>query len=303
MRRQASLYAAILMIALLALLALAACQTAPAATTPLPPTPTPTPTAPPLPDPKTDPQAALNYASERDLVQSMGFTMSMSMTLQPADEEAAGALGGVVAAALQAATMTGSGSGLMEVTDSSAGLANMQMTMDINAAGQEMMVETIVLGDKAWTRVGDGKWTKTDVERAQSSVPGGWGGWDPLGIEDMLEDAVDVAYIGEEVRDDQSLHHLRFTLDPGSVNLGAILGTAGASEDDMSQLMQDAFITADVWLGVDDLIPRYYDMIMNFILPGLALGVGDGSLRMVMNTAMAFSDINEPVTIEAPVAP
>jgi hypothetical protein len=297
------LYAAILLIALLALLALAACQTPPAATNPLPPTPTPTPTLPPRPDPKTDPQAALNYASERDLVQSMGFTMSMSMTLQPADEEATGALGGVVAAALQAATMTGSGSGLVEVTDSSAGLANMQMTMDINAAGQEMVVETIVLGDKAWTRVGDGKWTKTAVERAQSSVPGGWGGWDPLGIEDMLEDAVDVMYVGEEVRDGQSLHHLRFTLDPATADLGAILGTTGVPGEEMDQLLQDAGISADVWLGADDLIPRYYDMTMNFTLPGLALGVGDGSLRMVMNIAMAFSDINEPVTIEAPVAP
>jgi hypothetical protein len=297
------LYAAILLIALLALLALAACQTPPAATNPLPPTPTPTPTLPPRPDPKTDPQAALNYASESDLVRSMGFTMSMSMTLQPADEEATGALGGVVAAALQAATMTGSGSGLMEVTDSSAGLANMQMTMDINAAGQEMAVETIVLGDKAWTRVGDGKWTKTDVESAQSSVPGGWGGWDPLGMEDMLEDAVDVAYIGEEVRDGQSLHHLRFTLDPATADLGAILGTTGVPGEEMDQLLQDAGISADVWLGADDLIPRYYDMTMNFTLPGLALGVGDGSLRMVMNIAMAFSDINEPVTIEAPVAP
>jgi hypothetical protein len=303
MRRQPCLYAAILLIALLALLALAACQTPPAATNPLPPTPTPTPTLPPRPDPKTDPQAALNYASESDLVRSMGFTMSMSMTLQPADEEATGALGGVVAAALQAANMTGSGSGLMEVTDSSAGLANMQMTMDINAAGQEMVVETIVLGDKAWTRVGDGKWTKTAVERAQSSVPGGWGGWDPLGIEDMLEDAVDVMYVGEEVRDGQSLYHLRFTVDPATADLGAILGTTGVPGEEMDQLLQDAGIGADVWLGADDLIPRYYDMTMNFILPGLALGVGDGSLRMVMNTAMAFSDINEPVTIEAPLAP
>jgi hypothetical protein len=258
---------------------------------------------PPRPDPKTDPQAALNYASESDLVQSMGFTMSMSMTLQPADEEALGALGDVVAAALQAANMTGSGSGTMEVTDSSAGLANMQMIMDISAAGQEMTVETIVLGDKAWTRVGDGKWTETDVEGAQSSVPGGWGGWDPLGMEDMLKDAIDVEYVGEEVRAGQSLHHLRFTLDPATADLGAVLGTTGAPGEEMDQLLQDAGISADVWLGADDLIPRYYDMAMDFILPGLALGVGDASLRIVMNIAMAFTAINEPVTIEAPVTP
>jgi hypothetical protein len=299
MRRQASLYAAILMIALLALLALAACQTAPAATTPLPPTPTPTPTAPPLPDPKTDPQAALNYASERDLVQSMGFTMSMSMTLQPADEEAAGALGGVVAAALQAANMTGSGSGAVQVTDSATGQGNMQMTMDISAAGQEMTVETIVLGDQAWTRIGDSKWTETDVESAQSSVPG----MELPGMEGMFEDAVDVEYIGEEVRDDQSLHHLRFTLDPATADLGSILGTTGVPGQEMDQLLQDAGISADVWLGADDLIPRYYDMAMDFVLPGLALGVGDASLRMAMNIAMVFTDINEPVTIEAPLTP
>jgi hypothetical protein len=176
----------------------------------------------------------------------------------------------------------------------------MQMTMDINAAGQEMAVETIVLGDKAWTRVGDGKWTTTDVESAQNSVPGGM---DLPGMEGMFEDAVDVAYLGEEVRDGQSLHHLRFTLDPATADLGAILGTTGVPGEEMDQLLQDAGISADVWLGADDLIPRYYDMAMNFTLPGLALGVGDGSLRMAMNIAMAFSDINEPVTIEAPVAP
>lgn len=299
MRRQPCPCAAILLIALLALLALAACQTAPAATNPLPPTPTPTPTAPPLPDPKTDPQAALNYASERDLVQSMGFTMSMSMTLQPADEEAAGALGGVVAAALQAANMAGSGSGLVEVTDSSAGLANMQMAMDMSAAGQEMTIETIVLGDKAWTRIGDGKWTETDVESAQSSVPG----MELPGMEGVFEDAVDVVYVGEEVRDGQSLHHLRFTLDPATADLGSILGTTGVPGEGMEQLFQDAGISADVWLGADDLIPRYHDMTMDFILPGLALGVGDGALRMLMNVSMAFTDINQPVTIEAPAAP
>lgn len=299
MRRQASLYAAILMIALLALLALAACQTAPAATPPLPPTPTPTPTAPPLPDPRIDPQGALSFASQNDLVQSLGFTMSMSMTLQPAEEEAAGALGGVVAAALQAANMSGSGSGFVEVTDSSAGLANMQMAMDMSAAGQQMTVETIVLGDKAWTRIGEGKWTETDVERAQSSVPG----MELPGMEGMFEDAVDVVYVGEEVRDGQSLHHLRFTLDPATVDLGSILGTTGVPGGEMEQLFQDAGISADVWLGAGDLIPRYYDMTMNFILPGLALGVGDGALRMLMNISMAFTDINQPVTIEAPVAP
>jgi hypothetical protein len=42
---------------------------------------------------------------------------------------------------------------------------------------------------------------------------------------------------------------------------------------------------------------------VDFVLPGLALGLGDASLRMVMNTSMAFTDINEPVTIEAPVMP
>ncbi len=179
----------------------------------------------------------------------------------------------------------------------------MQMIMDISAAGQEMTVETIVLGDKAWTRVGDGKWTETDVEGAQSSVPGGWAGWDPLGMEDMLKDAIDVEYVGEEARDGQSLHHLRFTLDPATADLGAIVGTTGAPGEEMDQLLQDAGISADVWLGADDLIPRYYDMAMDFILPGLALGVGDASLRIVMNIAMAFTAINEPVTIEAPVTP
>jgi hypothetical protein len=195
--------------------------------------------------------------------------------------------------------MTGSGSGFVEVTDSSAGLANMQMVMDMSAAGQQMTVETIVLGDKAWTRIGDGEWTETDVESAQSAVPG----LELPGMEGMFEDAVDVVYVGEEMRDGQSLHHLRFTLDPATADLGSILGTTGVPGEEMEQLLQDAGISADVWLGADDLIPRSYDMTMNFILPGLALGVGDGSLRMVMNTAMAFSAINEPMTIEAPLAP
>jgi hypothetical protein len=302
MKRQRSSWLAILAIAAVMLM-LPACQAPPAATNP-PPTPTPTPTPVALPDPKTDPQGALNYATENDLVQSMGFTMSMSMTLQPADEDATGALGGVVAAALQAAAMTGSGSGLVEVTDSSAGLANMQMAMDISAAGQQMTVETIVLGDEAWTRVGNGEWTKTDVASAQSSVPGiELPGMKLPGVKGMFEDVVDVVYVGEEMRDGQSLHHLRFTLDPASVDMGAILGTTGSSEDDISPLMQDAFITADVWLGVDDLIARYQNLRMDFILPGLALGVGDASLHMVMNTSMVFTDINEPVTIEAPVTP
>jgi hypothetical protein len=123
------------------------------------------------------------------------------------------------------------------------------------------------------------------------------------GMEGMFEDAVDVVYVGEDVRDGQSLHHLRFILDPATADLGSILGTTGVPGEEMDQPFQDAGISADVWLGADDLIPRYYDMTMNFMLPGLALGVGDASLRMVMNIAMAFTDINEPVTIEAPVMP
>lgn len=290
-------YLAILAIALVMSVMVLACQAPPAQTNP-PPTPTPTPAL--LPDPKTDPEGALNYATDNELVQSLGFTMSMSMTLQPADEEAATALGSAVAGALQMANFTGSGSGVMQVIDRAADRANMRVTLEGNAAGQDLTIETIVLDDKAWTRVGPGGWTRSNVETAGSSL---LGGIDPLGMEDMLQDAIDVEYIGEEVRDDQSLHHLRVALDPASVDLGAILGTTTASQDELRRLLPEASIDSDVWLGVDDLIPRYQDMNMDLVLPGLALGVGDGRLRMALNISMAFTGINQPVVIEDPTTP
>jgi hypothetical protein len=124
---------------------------------------------------------------------------------------------------------------------------------------------------------------------------------DPFGMEDMLKDAVDVAYIGEEVRDGQMLHHLRFTLNPAAIDLGSLLGTAGVNADEVDQILQNATLVGDTWLGVDDLLARYQDIRMNFMLPGLAMGLGDANLRMAMNIAMAFTDINQPVTIVAPV--
>ena len=297
MRGQRSLTMAILLIALLALLALASCQTAPVAVdTSAPPTPTPTPTVPPLPDPKTDPLGALQYSSKSDLVHSMGFTMAMSMTLQPADDAATTALGDVVLAALQNANMTGTG--VIEITDKATGQANMQMAMNVNAAGQEIKVETIVLDGKAWSRVGDGQWTEGDVKDAQNSVPGGM---DPMGMERRLKDAVNVEYVGEEERDGQSEHHLRYTLDPGAVDLVTVFGSTGIPAEQINPFLKDASISVDTWLGANDLLPRYQDMAMAFNLPGTAFGIGDANLRMLMDITMAYTNINEPVTIEAPV--
>jgi hypothetical protein len=295
MKAQRTSTMVILAVAVLVLLALAGCQAPPAVSnTPLP---TPTPTAPPLPDPKTDPQGALNYASESGLVKSMGFAMAMSTTLALADAEADTALGGIVAAALQQASSTASGTGVVEVIDSEAGRANMQMALDVTAAGQNLKLETIVLDDKAWTRVSTGKWTKADVESTRRSLPGGM---DPLGMAAMLEDAVDITYIGEEVRDDQPMHHLRFTLDPEKADLSALLGSADVPAEQTDQIFQDAAISVDTWLGTSDLIPRYQEMTIDLVLPGAMMGLGDANLRLLMDLTMAFTAINQPVTIEAP---
>lgn len=293
---------AILVIAVLLLLALAGCQAPPVVSSTPPPTPTPTMS--PLPDPRTDPQGALTYASHADLVKSMGFTMTMSTTMQLANADADSALSGIVAAALQQASSTASGTGVVEVIDSQTGRVNMQMALDVTAAGQNLKVETIALDDRAWTRLGNGKWTQADVVSTRKGIPGGMDllgiPMDPLGMEAMLKDAVDVAYIGEEVRDDQPMHHLRFTLDPEKDGLSTLLGNMDLSADQMDRVSQNAAISIDTWLGSADLIPRYQDMTMDLVLPGDLMGLGDANLRLLVDVAMAFTNINEPVTIQAP---
>ena len=189
------------------------------------------------------------------------------------------------------------GTGVIEITDKAAGQANMQMAMNVNAAGQEIKVETIVLDGKAWSRLGDGQWTEGDVKDAQNSVPGGM---DPMVMETRLKDAVNVEYVGEEEHDGQSEHHLRYTLDPGAVDLVTVFGSTGIPAERINPFLKDASISVNTWLGANDLLPRYQDMKIAFNLPGTALGIGDANLRMLMDITMAYTNINEPVTIEAP---
>ena len=274
-----------------------AATVAPVATQAPPATPTPA-----MPDPKTDPQAALLYAGEGKLFKTAEFTYTMSITMAPADDASVKALG-EQAAALAGAKMEIAGSGAMEVTDPEAGKANMRMDMDMSAAGQQLKLQMVMVDDTAWAKMsGQEKWTKVEGDQAKAALPAG------VSPDQMLQDfknAVDVEWVEDVTRNDEELSHLRFTLDPSKMNLDSLLGTVTQgqelSQDDVDALVKDMKPVVDVWLTREGLELRAEQMTVDWTM-GLpaAANAGDAKIRFLMAMDMQFTKVNEPVSIEPP---
>jgi hypothetical protein len=276
---------------------LPAATTAPAATQAPPATPTPA-----IPDPKTDPVGALMYAGEGKLFKTAEFTYTMSMTMNPADDASAKALGDQ-AAALAGAKMDITGSGAMEVTDAAAGEANMRMDMDMSAAGQQFKLQMVKIGETAWVKMtGQDQWTKVEADQADGALPAG------VSPDQMLKDfknAIDAQLIEDVTRNGEELSHLRFTLDPSQMNLDTLMGSVTQGQEltqaELDELTKDMKPVVDVWLTKSGLELRAEQMTVDWTM-GLPadVNVGDAKLRFALTMDMQFANVNEPVTIEAP---
>ncbi len=175
------------MVGLILILALTACAPlpagvqAPAATAApaqvptqaptLVPTPAPTPT-PAVPDPKTDPMAALLYVGQPGLSKSAGARLPHDAE-HVAGRRCPRRSAGDEAELLRDVRMTITGDGAMEVTDPGAAKSKMRMNMNLSMAGQQMDMELVMIDQTAWIRAGpDGDWQKVEGEQAMSAIPG-----------------------------------------------------------------------------------------------------------------------------------
>lgn len=279
-----------------------AATVAPAATdTPAPmPTPAATPT-PAIPDAKADAQAALLYASSGKLFKTAEFTYTTTMTMAPADDASAAALG-TQADELKNFKMEMQGSGAMEVTDAAAMKSKMRMDMDINAVGQQMQLQMILIDQTAWVKAtGQDAWQKVEGDQVQSLTPG-------VSPEKMLEDfanAVDVQWIEDVTQGSETVSHLRFTMDPSKLDLGSLTASATGSSDltpeQVQAMVKDMKPVVDVWLTKPTLELRGEKMTLDFVVPlPEDASTGNVKIRAFMTMDMQFSKVNEPVTIEPP---
>ncbi|MCU0508709.1 MAG: hypothetical protein MUC34_09940 [Anaerolineae bacterium] len=308
-KRVALIFAGLLIVA-----ALGACAPLPPATTEAPtvaatavvtaePTATEAPAATPtpaLPDPKTDPQAALLYSSAGEMFKTAEFTYDMTMTMAPADDASKDALGDE-AAEIENFKMNLAGTGAMDMTDPEN--VKMRMDMDMSAAGQDISIEMVMIGKTAWIKMpGQDEWTKAEGDQALSTLPTG------ITPDQMLEDfenAVDVEWIEDTTLNGEEVSHLRFTMDPSKMDLEALTGDAMLGQEmtpeQLQELMKDMKPVVDVWLSKATLQPRGQKMQLDWVM-GLPedANMGDAKLRITMLMDAEYSKVNEPVTIEAP---
>ncbi len=300
------------MAGLILILALAACAplpaavqapaatAAPAQVPTLVPTPIPTPT-PSVPDPKTDPMAALLYVGRPGSFSSAEFDYVMTLEMSPADEASAAALGDD-AGQLSDVQMKITGDGAMEVTDPGALKSKMRMAMNLDMAGQQMAMEMIIIDQTAWIRVGsEGEWQKVEGEQAMSAIPGGM---DPESMLETFQNATDVAWVEDLEIDGEPVSHLRFAIDPAKrdlASLTAMTDQAELSEEELQEILKDMQPVIDVWITKANLELRRQVMAFDMIMPfPEELGASDAKLRMALEMDMQVRNVNEPVTIEAP---
>lgn len=255
-----------------------------------------------IPDPKSDPQAALLYAGGGDKFESAEFSYAMTMTMAPADDASAEAMA-EQAAIIEDFKMDLKGAGAIEIVDAETGKANMRMDMDLNAAGQQMQLEMIMIGETAWIKMpGQDEWTKVEGEQARTALPTG------VTPDQMLEDfkdAVDVQWIEDVTLNGEEVSHLRFSLDPSEIDLEALTGSIVQGQDlsteELEAMMKDMKPVVDVWLTKSGLELRAQKTELDWVmsLPAEA-NMGTAKLRILMTMDAEYSKVNEPVTIEPP---
>ncbi len=268
------------------------------------PTPTPAPTnTPAVPDPKTDPAAALLYASTGQLFQTAEFTYTMTMTMTPADDASAKALG-AQADQLAAFQMATNGSGAMEITDPTTARYKMRMDMDLSAAGQQMNMRMVMIDQTVWVKLADqDAWQMVDASQAKGFTPS----ISPDKMMEEFKNAVDVQWVEDVTQGSETLSHLRFTMDYSKLDLGSLTSgftdSANLTAEQTQAMLKEMKPVIDVWLAKPTLQMRGEKMHLDFVMPlPKEANVGDAKIRASMTMDMQFSKVNEPLTIEAPTA-
>ena len=179
----------------------------------------------------------------------------------------------------------------------------MRMDMDMNASGQQVSIQVVMIGKTAWVKMpGQDTWTKAEGDQALSSLPAGV---TPEQMMDDFKDAVDVEWVEDTTLNGEEVSHLRFTMDPSKMDLESLTSslTQGQelSSEELQAMIKDMKPVVDVWLSKANLQIRGQKTNLDWVmaLPAEA-NAGDAKIRFVMSMDAQYSKVNEPVTIEAP---
>ncbi len=139
-------------------------------------------------------------------------------------------------------------------------------------------MDIITIGDVAYT-------TNPQSGQWEVSADGDLGIPNPADLAGGGSPAVsDATYVGVEERDGERLHRLE-----GIAQLAVVAGSGSE-------------VSADIWIGVDDLLIREIALEAPVDLDALGLALGDVGLAGTGSAVLSIrlSDYGKPVTIEAP---
>lgn len=155
--------------------------------------------------------------------------------------------------------------------------------------GEELDVEVIMIGDKQWMRIGE-TWIQTSVDSSEAINMDGMAGLqetfiDPDNLNALSEN--DLKLIGEEKINGINTKHY-------SAEYDSLWGKLGINSEDIESGK------ADIWIAAESNLPQFV-VRMKFEVKG-KLDVGDTGedVKGTMIMDMEVTDINQPISIEAP---
>ncbi len=211
-----------------------------------------------MPDPRTDPAAALLYSDFPASLGNVGFTATYTLRADPQESVLVG-------------LETARSFGTLNVMDYPAGAIDMEAHVSFSLSTCPADLHVIQVGDQAWERTAARQWqavpadalTSPDWERTM------WGGWHPLYGLEPFDSAVAATWVEDTLLDGEPVHHLHVVFDPAQMqHLGA--ATKARGPDQWVSLLDTAShgdatsvdVQAEVWLAADDLAVRQIDTLI-----------------------------------------
>ncbi len=177
------------------------------------------------------------------------------------------------------------------------------------APGEDQVkFELIKAGDTMYSRLADQEWSESPVEAAAGggAEAGSAAAADLNQLNELLKKVAQAERLGDEGVDGVDSYHFKVTFDPVELlrEVAQLAGrTAGIDEaqlDQASDLLKDAEISLDLWVGKADLLIRQQRFHFKIDLKNIPDAPPDLTLLAELNLLMKTSKINQVVTISAP---
>ena len=176
--------------------------------------------------------------------------------------------------------------------------SGMEMTSVVHAEGETLRIDQVIVDGVLYMRMGaDPQWRFVSVGSTVSAEPGT--DMTPDTYLAYLESSVDVTDLGVEKVDGVECHHLAVDIDESRVwdiveaqsrASGVKLELPTEVEEYVREVYENSTIAVDVWVAVDDELPRREVVSMR----------GTEPEPFSILATIEFSDFDEAVAIKAP---